>query len=100
MAKYAGEFLSLIDAADATGQAEIAHEDLKMLVAAGSVKGSLQGHDLRALVLCLANHGELAWLNELVNNLISVGLGCEAAFSTAVLGDNALVEKALSVSQY
>jgi len=30
----------------------------------------------------------------LVNNLISVGLGREAAFSAAVLGDNALMEKA------
>ncbi|EEF36116.1 hypothetical protein RCOM_1714550 [Ricinus communis] len=30
----------------------------------------------------------------LVNNLISIGLGCEAAFSAAILGDNALMEKA------
>lgn len=33
-------------------------------------------------------------LQGLVNNLISVGLGREAAFSAAVLGDNALMEKA------
>lgn len=33
-------------------------------------------------------------LQNLVNNLISVGFGCEAAFSAAVLGDNALMEKA------
>lgn len=29
-----------------------------------------------------------------MNNLISIGLGREAAFSAAVLGDNALMEKA------
>ena len=29
-----------------------------------------------------------------MNNLISLGLGREAAFSAAVLGDNALMEKA------
>lgn len=33
-------------------------------------------------------------LQNLVNNLISVGSGREAAFSAAVLGDNALMEKA------
>lgn len=30
----------------------------------------------------------------LINNLISIGLGRESAFSAAVLGDNALMEKA------
>ncbi|GMH01420.1 hypothetical protein Nepgr_003259 [Nepenthes gracilis] len=94
IAKYAREFLNLIDAADATGQSEIAHEALKRLAAAGSVKGSLRGHELRALALRLANHGELTRLSGLVNNLISVGSGREAAFSAAVLGDNALMEKA------
>lgn len=29
-----------------------------------------------------------------MNNLVSLGLGREAAFSAAVLGDNALMEKA------
>lgn len=33
-------------------------------------------------------------LQGLVNNLITLGLGREAAFSAAVLGDNALMEKA------
>lgn len=33
-------------------------------------------------------------LQGLVNNLISVGSGREAAFAAAVLGDNALMEKA------
>ncbi|KAL8138700.1 hypothetical protein V2J09_004701 [Rumex salicifolius] len=94
ISKYAKEFLDLIDAADATGQAEIAREALKRLAAAGSVKGALQGHELRGLALRLANHGELTRLNGLVNNLITVGLGREAAFSAAVLGDNALMEKA------
>lgn len=60
--KFAKEFLDLIDAADATAQAEIAREALKRLAAAGSVKGSLQGHELRGLALRLANHGELTRL--------------------------------------
>ncbi|KAJ8753238.1 hypothetical protein K2173_017850 [Erythroxylum novogranatense] len=92
--KFAQEFLDLIDAADATAQADIAREALKRLATAGSVKGALQGHELRGLALRLANHGELTRLTGLVNNLISVGLGREAAFSAAVLGDNALMEKA------
>lgn len=61
--KFAKEFLDLIDAADATGQAEIAREALKRLAAAGSVKGALQGHELRGLALRLANHGELTRLS-------------------------------------
>ncbi|XP_021904755.1 LOW QUALITY PROTEIN: uncharacterized protein LOC110819751 [Carica papaya] len=92
--KFAKEFLDLIDAADATGQADIAREALKRLAAAGSVKGALQGQELRGLALRLANHGELTRLSGLINNLISIGLGREAAFSAAVLGDNALMEKA------
>lgn len=92
--KFAKEFLDLIDAADATGQADIAREALKRLAAACSVKGALQGHELRGLALRLANHGELTRLSGLVNNLISIGLGREAAFSGAVLGDNTLMEKA------
>uniref|UniRef100_A0A2P2LL26 Uncharacterized protein LOC105122493 n=1 Tax=Rhizophora mucronata TaxID=61149 RepID=A0A2P2LL26_RHIMU len=92
--KFAREFLDLIDAADATAQADIARDALKRLAAAGSVKGALQGQELKGLALRLANHGELTRLSGLVNNLISVGLGREAAFSAAVLGDNALMEKA------
>ncbi|CAI0628285.1 unnamed protein product [Linum tenue] len=92
--KFAKEFLDLIDAADATGQADIAREALKRLSTAGAVKGSLQSHELRGLALRLANHGELTRLSSLVNNLISIGLGREAAFAGAVLGDNALMEKA------
>ncbi|KAL0348165.1 UNVERIFIED_CONTAM: TSET complex member tstF [Sesamum angustifolium] len=61
--KFAKEFLELIDAADATGQADIAREALKRLAAAGSVKGALQGHELRGLALRLANHGELTRLS-------------------------------------
>lgn len=61
--KFAKEFLDLIDAADATGQADVAREALKRLSAAGSVKGALQGHELRGLALRLANHGELTRLN-------------------------------------
>ncbi|TKY61627.1 U3 small nucleolar RNA-associated protein 12 [Spatholobus suberectus] len=92
--KFAKEFLELIDAADATAQSEIAREALKRLAAAGSVKGALEGHELRGLALRLANHGELTRLSSLVNNLITLGLGREAAFAGAVLGDNALMEKA------
>ncbi|KAG6418079.1 hypothetical protein SASPL_120278 [Salvia splendens] len=92
--KFAKEFQELIDAADATGQADIAREALKRLAAAGSVKGALQGHEIRGLSLRLANHGELTRLSNLVNNLISVGSGREAAFSAALLGDNILMEKA------
>ncbi|XP_061366203.1 uncharacterized protein LOC133309444 [Gastrolobium bilobum] len=92
--KFAREFLDLIDAADATAQGEIAREALKRLAAAGSVKGALQGHELRGLALRLANHGELTRLSGLVNNLVTLGLGREAAFAAAVLGDNALMEKA------
>ncbi|KAB2634334.1 hypothetical protein D8674_038390 [Pyrus ussuriensis x Pyrus communis] len=92
--KFVKEFMDLIDAADATGQAEIAREALKRLGAAASVKGALQGHELRGQALRLANHGELTQLSNLVNNLISVGSGREAAFAAAVLGDNALMEKA------
>ncbi|KAL8264967.1 hypothetical protein R6Q59_023097 [Mikania micrantha] len=91
--KFAQEFLEVIDAADATGQAEVAREALKRLAAAGAVKGALHGHQLRGLALRLANHGELTRLGGLVNNLISVGFGREAAFAAAVLGDNALMEK-------
>lgn len=61
--KFAKEFLELIDAADATAQADIAREALKRLAAAGSVKGALQGHELRGLALRLANHGELTRLS-------------------------------------
>uniref|UniRef100_K7MZP4 Uncharacterized protein n=1 Tax=Glycine max TaxID=3847 RepID=K7MZP4_SOYBN len=92
--KFAKEFLDLIDAADATAQSEIAREALKRLAAAGSVKGALEGHELRGLALRLANHGELTRLSGLVNNLVMLGLGREAAFAGAVLGDNALMEKA------
>ncbi|KAF5180895.1 Tset complex member tstf [Thalictrum thalictroides] len=92
--KFAKDFLDLIDAADATAQADIAREALKRLAAAGSVKGALQDQELRGLALRLANHGELTRLSGLVNNLITAGQGREAAFSAAVLGDNTLMEKA------
>nr|GEV59174.1 transducin/WD40 repeat-like superfamily protein [Tanacetum cinerariifolium] len=91
--KFAQEFMDIIDAADATGQAEVAREAIKRLAAAGAVKGALHGQELRGLALRLANHGELTRLGGLVNNLISVGFGREAAFAAALLGDNALMEK-------
>lgn len=61
--KFAQEFLDLIDAADATGQGDIAREALKRLAAAGSVKGALESQVLRGLGLRLANHGELTRLS-------------------------------------
>ncbi|XP_010913344.1 uncharacterized protein [Elaeis guineensis] len=94
ISKFAKEFMDLIDAADATGQADIAREALKRLAAAGSVKGALQVKVLRGVALRLANHGELTRLSALVTNLITAGHGREAAFAAAVLGDNALMEKA------
>ncbi|RCV26463.1 hypothetical protein SEVIR_5G255300v4 [Setaria viridis] len=92
--KFVKEFFDLIDAADATGQSDIAREVLKRLAAAASVKGALHGQMLRGLALRLANHGELTRLSGLVTNLIAAGHGREAAFAAAVLGDNALMEKA------
>nr|XP_016470651.1 PREDICTED: uncharacterized protein LOC107792904 [Nicotiana tabacum] len=92
--KFAKEFMDLIDAADATAQADIAREALKRLAAAGSIKGALRGQELRGVALRLANHGELTRLSNLVNNLISVGAGREAAFAASLLGDNVLMEKA------
>lgn len=61
--KFAKEFMDLIDAADATGQSDIAREVLKRLAAAGSVKGALHGHILKGVALRLANHGELTRLS-------------------------------------
>lgn len=61
--KFVKEFFDLIDAADATGQSDIAREVLKRLAAAGSVKGALHGQMLRGLALRLANHGELTRLS-------------------------------------
>jgi hypothetical protein len=61
--KFVKEFFDLIDAADATGQADIAREVLKRLAAAASVKGALHGQMLRGLALRLANHGELTRLS-------------------------------------
>lgn len=92
--KFAKEFLDLVDAADATGQTDIACEALKRLAAAGSVKGALHGQVLRGVALRLANHGVLTRLSVLVKNLITAGHGREAAFAAAVLGDNPLMEKA------
>jgi len=76
--KFAKEFLDLIDAADATAQSEIAREALKRLAAAGSVKGALEGHELRGLALRLANHGELTRLSvgSLSSYCVPLIIGC------------------------
>lgn len=60
--KFAREFLDLIDAADATAQADIAGQALKRLAAAGAVEGALQPNELRGLSLRLATHGEMTRL--------------------------------------
>lgn len=91
--KYAKEFLDLIDAADATGQAEIASQALRRLAAAGAIKGALQTHELRGLALRLASHGELTRLGVLVNTMIAAGQGREAALGAALMGDSVLSEK-------
>lgn len=91
--KYAKEFLELIDAADATGQTQIASQALRRLAAAGAVKGALPTSELRGLALRLASHGELTRLGVLVNTMIAAGHGREAALGAALLGDSALLEK-------
>lgn len=91
--KFAKEFLDLIDAADATGNADIASQALRRLAAAGAIKGALQSHELRGLALRLASHGELTRLGVLVNTMIAAGQGREAALGAALLGDSALLEK-------
>lgn len=73
--KFAREFLSLIDAADATAQSEIAGQALKRLAAAGAVEGALQPHELRGLSLRLATHGELTRL-AVGSNLSTVIVFC------------------------
>lgn len=60
--KFAQEFLDLIDAADATGQGDIAHQALSRLAAAGAVEGGLSSDELRALSFRLSAHGELTRL--------------------------------------
>jgi hypothetical protein len=92
--KFAAEFLNLIDAADATGQADIAGQALKRLAAAGAVEGALQPHELRGLSLRLATHGELTRLAVQTNTMINAGQGHEAALAAALLGDPNLLEKA------
>jgi hypothetical protein len=52
----------------------IAREALKRLAPAGFVKGALQGHELRGLALCLANHGELTRLS--VCSLVHLCFSC------------------------
>ncbi|KAH7286232.1 hypothetical protein KP509_33G065100 [Ceratopteris richardii] len=93
--KYAKEFLQLIDAADATGQTQIASHALRRLAAAGSIKGALQSSEFRSLALRLASHGELTRLGVLVTTMITAGQGREAALGAALLGDSALLEKSL-----
>ncbi|GBG65846.1 hypothetical protein CBR_g53818 [Chara braunii] len=60
--RFAQDFLELIDAADATGQRDIAMAALKRLAAAGLVEGALKPSQQRSLALQLAAHGEMSRL--------------------------------------
>ncbi|XP_024377308.1 uncharacterized protein [Physcomitrium patens] len=91
--KFAREFLDLIDAADATAQADIAGQALKRLAAAGAVEGALQSKELRGLSLRLAIHGEMTRLAVQVNTMLSAGQGREGALAAALLNDPNLMEK-------
>ncbi|KAL2642182.1 hypothetical protein R1flu_009769 [Riccia fluitans] len=92
--KFAREFLELVDAADATGQSDIAKQALIRLAAAGSIEGGLNSEELRALSFRLAIHGELTRLAVQANRMIGAGLGREAALAASFLGDPNLMEKA------
>ncbi|KAL3678157.1 hypothetical protein R1sor_021113 [Riccia sorocarpa] len=92
--KFAREFLELVDAADATGQGDIARQALVRLAAAGSIEGGLNADELRALSFRLAIHGELTRLAVQANKMIAAGLGREAALAASFLGDPNLMEKA------
>eukprot|EP00850_Spirogloea_muscicola_P019582 SM000194S04818 [mRNA] locus=s194:9196:10940:- [translate_table: standard] len=62
VAKFATEFLDLVDRADATANAEVAAQALRKLAVAGSVEGALESEEQRGLALRLATHGDNARL--------------------------------------
>ncbi|CAI5949290.1 unnamed protein product [Closterium sp. NIES-64] len=58
VARYASEFLDLVDAADATGQADVAVRALRQLAGASLLEGALLPAVQRRVSLRLALHGE------------------------------------------
>lgn len=93
VARLAREYLELIDAADATGQKEIAAKALRRLAGAAVVEGALEPQEHRALTLRLAAHGEYTWLQMQGTALVRAVQGGEAALVAALLGDANLLEK-------
>lgn len=66
IASFAGDFMSLIDATDATGQSEINSQALTRLAAAVNILDAFEKLELRGIALRLATHRELSRLT--VNN--------------------------------
>ncbi|CAI7895607.1 unnamed protein product, partial [Closterium sp. NIES-53] len=58
VARYASDFLDLVDAADATGQADVAVRALRQLAGASLLEGALLPAVQRRVSLRLALHGE------------------------------------------
>eukprot|EP00897_Mesotaenium_endlicherianum_P007156 jgi/Mesen1/6469/ME000033S05753 len=93
VARYAREYLALIDKADATGYSEVALQALRRLASAGSVEGALAPQELRGLLLRLATHGETYRLQMESAAMVRAGEGKEAALAAALLGDATMLEK-------
>ncbi|CAI5475105.1 unnamed protein product [Closterium sp. Yama58-4] len=94
VARYASEFLDLVDAADATGQADVAVRALRQLAGASLLEGALLPAVQRRVSLRLALHGEGTRLQMQIQSLVRGGCGREAACAAALLGDANLLEKA------
>ncbi|CAI5501645.1 unnamed protein product, partial [Closterium sp. Naga37s-1] len=94
VARYASEFLDLVDAADATGQADVAVRALRQLAGASLLEGALLPAVQRRVSLRLALHGEGTRLQMQIQSLVRGGCGREAACAAALLGDANMLEKA------
>ncbi|GJP32877.1 hypothetical protein CLOM_g17469 [Closterium sp. NIES-68] len=94
VARYASEFLDLVDAADATGQADVAVRALRQLAGASLLEGALLPAVQRRVSLRLALHGEGTRLQMQIQSLVRAGCGREAACAAALLGDANMLEKA------
>ncbi|CAI5536393.1 unnamed protein product, partial [Closterium sp. Naga37s-1] len=87
VARYASDFLDLVDAADATGQADVAVRALRQLAGASLLEGALLPAVQRRVSLRLALHGEGTRLQMQIQSLVRGGCGREAACAAALLGD-------------
>ncbi|CAI7819752.1 unnamed protein product [Closterium sp. NIES-54] len=94
VARYASDFLDLVDAADATGQADVAVRALRQLAGASLLEGALLPAVQRRVSLRLALHGEGTRLQMQIQSLVRGGCGREAACAAALLGDANMLEKA------